>query len=431
VRDYINLYTPYRGLLLYHGLGSGKTCTSIAIAEGMKNSNKVIIMTPASLRANYVSQLKECGDQLYKKTQYQNDSNPYKNLYNTPDDFYHEKIEEAKAAIAIQILKEKAIELLKTITNNNAADCDADKKTIEEKDAEIERLKEQLAKKCETSTDNKDNNLILSFNNNNSTDTQTNCENPEKDEQIKKLEQEIIQLKLQELKNVAIRALQKLLPDSTTNNNTTEEEKKNCDEQVNAKIDEVVKQKDEEMKKALLSVIEGGDNATDEAINAFIKKLDIQDVNKVIKNFLYEKYFQGDVNEVEIKVQGITSNNIIINFNSNAEQKNTFTDSDDNEQIEQIGGKIKDIIKNAELKYQLIEELTNNIYDNKNDSIVECCNLVPIDSIVWIYAKSILGPCSCNLTPNKYNKAPSTVKPKQPFNSFTYLLTQPIFFIRA
>jgi len=70
VRDYINLYTPYRGLLLYHGLGSGKTCTSIAIAEGMKNANKVIIMTPASLRANYVSQLKECGDQLYKKLQY-------------------------------------------------------------------------------------------------------------------------------------------------------------------------------------------------------------------------------------------------------------------------------------------------------------------------------------------------------------------------
>lgn len=25
VRDYLNLYTPYRGLLLYHGLGSGKT----------------------------------------------------------------------------------------------------------------------------------------------------------------------------------------------------------------------------------------------------------------------------------------------------------------------------------------------------------------------------------------------------------------------
>lgn len=70
VRDYINLYTPYRGLLLYHGLGSGKTCTSIAIAEGMKDAKRVIIMTPASLRANYIEELKKCGDLLYKRNQY-------------------------------------------------------------------------------------------------------------------------------------------------------------------------------------------------------------------------------------------------------------------------------------------------------------------------------------------------------------------------
>ena len=70
VRDYMNLYTPYRGLLLYHGLGSGKTCTSIAIAEGMKDSKDIIIMTPASLRANYVGELKYCGDLLYKKNQF-------------------------------------------------------------------------------------------------------------------------------------------------------------------------------------------------------------------------------------------------------------------------------------------------------------------------------------------------------------------------
>ena len=70
VRDYINLYTPYRGLLLYHGLGSGKTCTSIAIAEGMKHSKKVIIMTPASLQNNYREELKKCGDLLYKRNQY-------------------------------------------------------------------------------------------------------------------------------------------------------------------------------------------------------------------------------------------------------------------------------------------------------------------------------------------------------------------------
>ena len=70
VRDYINLYTPYRGLLLYHGLGSGKTCTSIAIAEGIKTSRPVIVMTPASLRMNYVEELKKCGDSIYKKNQF-------------------------------------------------------------------------------------------------------------------------------------------------------------------------------------------------------------------------------------------------------------------------------------------------------------------------------------------------------------------------
>ena len=69
VRDYLNLYTPYRGLLLYHGLGSGKTCSSIAIAEGIKTAKNVIIMTPASLKRNYIEELKNCGDSLYKKNQ--------------------------------------------------------------------------------------------------------------------------------------------------------------------------------------------------------------------------------------------------------------------------------------------------------------------------------------------------------------------------
>ena len=70
VRDYLNLYTPYRGLLLYHGLGSGKTCTSIAIAEGMKSEKRVVLMTPASLKMNFFSELKKCGEHIYKKNQF-------------------------------------------------------------------------------------------------------------------------------------------------------------------------------------------------------------------------------------------------------------------------------------------------------------------------------------------------------------------------
>jgi len=70
VREYLNVITPYRGLLLYHGLGSGKTCSSIAIAEGMKTNKQIVLMTPAALKTNFFSELKKCGDPLYKKNQY-------------------------------------------------------------------------------------------------------------------------------------------------------------------------------------------------------------------------------------------------------------------------------------------------------------------------------------------------------------------------
>jgi hypothetical protein len=82
VRDYINDYSPYRGLLLYHGLGSGKTCTSISIAENiiyaasiatsesLLSNRKIVVMTPASLRTNYIEELKKCGNPIYQKNQY-------------------------------------------------------------------------------------------------------------------------------------------------------------------------------------------------------------------------------------------------------------------------------------------------------------------------------------------------------------------------
>jgi len=69
-REYLNLYTPYRGLLLYFSLGSGKSCTSIAIAEGMKSDKRIFIMTPASLKMNFFTELKKCGDKLFKKDQF-------------------------------------------------------------------------------------------------------------------------------------------------------------------------------------------------------------------------------------------------------------------------------------------------------------------------------------------------------------------------
>ena len=52
VSDYLSDESPYRGLLLYHGLGSGKSGASITIAEGFRG-RRILVLLPASLRRNY------------------------------------------------------------------------------------------------------------------------------------------------------------------------------------------------------------------------------------------------------------------------------------------------------------------------------------------------------------------------------------------
>ena len=46
------------------------TAASIGVAEGMKSHKKVILLTPASLKMNFFSELKRAGDPLYKKNQH-------------------------------------------------------------------------------------------------------------------------------------------------------------------------------------------------------------------------------------------------------------------------------------------------------------------------------------------------------------------------
>jgi len=59
--DYLNIHSPYRGLLLYHGLGSGKTCSSIAMVEGFLRENvKIFVLTPKSLEQNFRKELLKC-----------------------------------------------------------------------------------------------------------------------------------------------------------------------------------------------------------------------------------------------------------------------------------------------------------------------------------------------------------------------------------
>lgn len=64
VRNFMSYHTPYNGLLLYHGLGSGKTCAAIGIAEETRDylkqtgdSRQTIIVASPNVQENFRLQL--------------------------------------------------------------------------------------------------------------------------------------------------------------------------------------------------------------------------------------------------------------------------------------------------------------------------------------------------------------------------------------
>ena len=64
VRNFLSRETPYNGLLLFHGLGTGKTCSSISVCEDMRsyykqlgNKKKIIIVASPVVQENYKLQL--------------------------------------------------------------------------------------------------------------------------------------------------------------------------------------------------------------------------------------------------------------------------------------------------------------------------------------------------------------------------------------
>ena len=58
--------TDTRGILIYHQIGSGKTCTAITIAEKFKKKINIIIVLPASLKGNFIGELiSECTGNEY------------------------------------------------------------------------------------------------------------------------------------------------------------------------------------------------------------------------------------------------------------------------------------------------------------------------------------------------------------------------------
>ena len=64
VRNFLSFQTPYNNLLLYHGLGTGKTCSSILVCEEMREfmkdlgiSKRIIIVCSPNVQENFKLQL--------------------------------------------------------------------------------------------------------------------------------------------------------------------------------------------------------------------------------------------------------------------------------------------------------------------------------------------------------------------------------------
>lgn len=68
VSNFINPKTPYKGLLIFHQIGAGKTCASVSIAEEWKKKKNILVVTPASLMGNYYKEVMSLctGDEYIK-----------------------------------------------------------------------------------------------------------------------------------------------------------------------------------------------------------------------------------------------------------------------------------------------------------------------------------------------------------------------------
>ena len=65
-RDYLQGEGPVRGLLLYIGLGHGKTCAALTISEAILTKKEVIIFSKANLENNFKKEIRSCGSEYVK-----------------------------------------------------------------------------------------------------------------------------------------------------------------------------------------------------------------------------------------------------------------------------------------------------------------------------------------------------------------------------
>jgi superfamily II DNA or RNA helicase len=119
VSQFINKKTPYKGLLVFHKIGAGKTCAAIRIAEEW--DKKVIVVLPASLVGNFYKELRsECtGNNYVSKKDREILKDLSSNEYDAVMEKVHNKIDEKYDIYSynkfVDLLKKKKIKFDNTL----------------------------------------------------------------------------------------------------------------------------------------------------------------------------------------------------------------------------------------------------------------------------------------------------------------------------
>jgi hypothetical protein len=115
VRNFLSSQTPYNSLLLYHALGSGKTCTAIGVCEEMRDYSKqvgitkrIIIVASKNVQDNFRLQ-------LFDERKLKN----INGIWNIKGCIGNKLLKEINPSGFVGLNKEKIITQIKSIINNS------------------------------------------------------------------------------------------------------------------------------------------------------------------------------------------------------------------------------------------------------------------------------------------------------------------------
>lgn len=124
VRNFLSEQTPYKSLLLYHGLGTGKTCSAIGVAEETRHylkrigvKQQIIVVASPNVQGNFRQQLFD-ERKLRKIT---NAANPNEYTWNIESCVGNSLLNEVNPNSIKNLTREKLISNINSLINENYA----------------------------------------------------------------------------------------------------------------------------------------------------------------------------------------------------------------------------------------------------------------------------------------------------------------------